>query len=793
MSFQYTGLHLSAFTSYQCRFYCRFFQAIFLLVLFFTSSMVNAEGVTEPVNKEHNHTTEYVGSTQCADCHQTQYKSWQGSHHDMSMRHAKPDAVLADFDNAQVEFNGKTNRFFKKGDQYWVNIEGADGQFHDYQIKYTFGFEPLQQYMVEFDDGRVQLIPFAWDSRDKAEQGQRWFYLYPEITDKHQEFYWTNTGQNWNYMCADCHSTDVDKQFDLSKNSYKTTYSEVNVGCEACHGAASKHIAWSKKDKTKNAEKKFKKDLALVSNKGFNRNLSKSVNNWVSRAGKSTLAPEKINHSQQTLVCAQCHSRHVQISDNDHVASNEFGERYMLSLIDERLYFPDGQVNEEDFVMGSFLQSKMQKNGVVCSNCHDPHSAELTLPKPALCLQCHQASTYQSKEHHNHPQDSTGAQCINCHMPETVYMQIDGRRDHRWHVPKPEFSIKLGTPDVCLSCHKDKDSSWSYEKVSSWYPIKDETKTKPFAPVFSAADQGYPNITSALSQIAQSQEYAEIIRASALSRMSTMVDANTLIAITRAIKHKDTNIRMGAINGAMAVRGVERWRLLAPLLTDKVLSIRIEAAFALVSLWQQLSAEQQKALQPALAEYMKAQAFNADRGFSHVNLGNMYSYQGKFAQAEQSYKTSIRIEPYYANAYINLADFYRQQRKEVAALTVLKKGNNTIPDNGNLAYSMGLALIRNKQRVKAIEYFEKSTRFEPNNANFYYVYGLSLESVDNKKAQIALGEAYKISHNPQHLFTLCDMQVRLKSPKARQCINTLSKVVPENVVTPLLNKVKLIN
>jgi hypothetical protein len=374
---------------------------------------------------------EYVGSKQCINCHQEQSQAWQGSHHDKAMSHVSPESVLGDFNGASLTSNTKMNRFFRKGADYWVNIAGPDGELHDYKIKYTFGFEPLQQYMVEFDDGRVQLIPFAWDSRPTNEGGQRWFNLYPDQTKKHQDFFWTNTGQNWNYMCADCHSTNVKKNFDAEKNVYNTTYSEINVGCEACHGAASDHITWTQ----------FEEKNTQYS--GFKRNMSKSVSSWVSAPDKNTLMPEKKVESQQTLVCAQCHSRHVQISDKNPIESNALGDRYLLTLINGQRYYPDGQVYDEDYVYGSFLQSKMGQKGVVCSNCHDPHTAELILPEKTVCLQCHQANTYANKKHHNHLDTSEGAMCVNCHMPETTYMEIDKRRDHGWHIPRPDFAKNL--------------------------------------------------------------------------------------------------------------------------------------------------------------------------------------------------------------------------------------------------------------------------------------------------------------------------------------------------------------
>jgi len=716
----------------------------------------------------------YVGSSQCVDCHQQQYKDWQGSHHDMAMRHADTGSVTGDFGDITFISNGKPNRFYQKGTQYWVNIEGPDSQFHDYQIKYTFGFEPLQQYMVEFDDGRVQLIPFAWDARSKAEGGQRWFNLYPEQTNKHQEFYWTNTGQNWNYMCADCHSTNVKKNFDIKTNSYNTTFSEMSVGCEACHGAGSEHIAWTK-NKTN------------LPHFGFERDMSKPVTKWLTKTNSKTLQPETITPTQQTLVCAQCHSRRVQISNNDHVSSSAFGERHLLSLINNQHYYPDGQVYDEDYVYGSFLQSKMSKKGVVCSNCHEPHSAKLTLPKEQVCLQCHQADAYDKSEHHQHKMGSEGAQCVNCHMPETTYMKIDKRRDHRWHIPKPEQSKQLGVPDSCVSCHADKNSQWSETLINTWYPHSRKNTKGEFAPVFAATDQGY-DTTEQLSHIAQNSKHANIIRASALERMQTMSNKNTIIAIVRGVKHEDENIRIGAISGAEGIRDEDRWRIIAPLLNDKVLAVRSEAARVLVPLWANLNAIQRKSLSPALDEYLTIQDFNADRGFAHTNRANVMMHQGKLNDAEKAYKNSIRIDPYFENAYVNLADLYRLQQNNDMSIKLLEEAITLIPDQATLPFSLGLAYIRDKQKNRAVEYLREATLIEPENAHYHYVYGVGIEELDLTSAQVALRKAYNIGQNAQHLYALCDMQIRHKVFGAKKCVNELKGRIPRQHIEALQQK-----
>jgi predicted CXXCH cytochrome family protein len=733
--------------------------------------------------------SEYLGAKQCQTCHQEQYQAWQGSHHYMSMQHASNTSVLANFDNITFDDNAEINRFYRKGEQFWVNIKGEDGKFHDYQIKYTFGYTPLQQYMVEFNDGRVQLIPFAWDSRLKKEGGQRWFNLYPDMNEPHQEFYWTNTGQNWNYMCADCHSTNLDKNFELETNTYNTTYSEINVACESCHGAASEHLKWTK-DKT-------------INTFGFTRDLSTSVDNWQVKSNSTTLSPNDINHSQQVLTCAQCHSRRSQISNKNHVEGNAFGERYLLDLLSSDNYYPDGQVYNEDFVYGSFLQSKMHQKGVVCSNCHDPHSAKLNLPKEALCLQCHQAETFATKSHHQHNDGSTGAQCVNCHMPETTYMKIDARRDHGFHIPRPDLALQFGTPDTCISCHDDKTSNWSLDKLNAWFPNSEHRQTrkqeKDFTGVFSAttmslSNQQWQSVSSELSRIAQTISYAPIIRASSLTKMAQTSNANTVIAIARALKDDNEYIRLGAIqalqgSGAQSMQ-TEKWRLLSPLLTDKVLAIRTAAAYTLTSLWQQLNSEQIKILTPALNEYITIQDYNSDRGFAHSNKGIIFSYQGKLEQAINSFKQGISIEKNFAQGYLNLSQVYRQLEQHQKTMEILKQGMKANPEDAQLPFELAMAYIRAKDKVTAATHLGKATNLAPQNSHYFYVLGLSLQDFNKTKAYKAIAQAYSLSQNPQHLYALCEMQVRHQTFQAKQCITKLAKVAPSNVIEQLRAKLK---
>lgn len=731
----------------------------------------------------------YVGSEACVDCHSEEVEAWEGSHHDMAMKHATDESVLGDFNDQTVIYGGKPNRFFRKDEEFWVNIEGPDGQFKDYKISYTFAFKPLQQYMVEFEDGRVQLIPFAWDSRTEGEGGQRWFHLYPGTTNT-DEFYWTNSGQNWNFMCADCHSTNLEKNYDSASNTYNTTWSEINVGCEACHGPASAHVEQAKLAKANGG-----KDAQVSAHYGFDRDLSKSVKEWIYQEGNSTLQPKDIIHTNQVQTCAQCHSRRTQLNETGDNVNGSFFDKYRLSLITPELYHNDGQIYDEDYVYGSFLQSVMAEKGVTCTNCHDPHTAELKIAEEAVCSQCHIASEYTPEKHTFHEANTEASQCTTCHMPETTYMEVDPRRDHSWHIPRPDISQHIKTPNVCTSCHADQTDQWADKQIGEWFPDSKYRNQQHFAVAFYADSIGHRGAEDALAYSAQDSSLSNIIRASSLERLGGNTGKNTLISLARAVKHDDEMIRLGVVQGSSGFPFTDRWQILEPLLKDPVLSIRSETAGALVRYWGEMNPLQKDQIKPALEEYIEIQQFNADRGFGRTNLGNVYRDLGQHDKAIEFYQGAIEIEPYFENSYANLADLYRAQGNEAKALSTLKQGIEAQPKSSVLPYSTGLSLLRVKDYEQATDYLKQAAETAQTDPQYWYVYGLALEKSDVLAASQSLHKAYQFSRNPQRLYAQCEVLARNSHipgvPKAfEQCISSLSKVAPPEAINQLKARFK---
>jgi len=131
--------------------------------------------------------TGFVGANACISCHAVQFESWQGSHHDLAMQQANAKSMLGAFDNASFRHGNVTSTFHQKDGRYLVRTDGPDGKLQDFEIKYAFGVYPLQQYLIELDDGRIQALSIAWDARPEAQGGQRWFHLYPDETIPHDD------------------------------------------------------------------------------------------------------------------------------------------------------------------------------------------------------------------------------------------------------------------------------------------------------------------------------------------------------------------------------------------------------------------------------------------------------------------------------------------------------------------------------------------------------------------------------------------------------------------------------
>lgn len=664
----------------------------------------------------------YAGMAVCAECHATETAAWTGSHHDLAMARADRTTVLGDFSGTVFNHGGVESRFFRRDGGLFVVTEGNDGELAEFELKWTFGWEPLQQYLVEFPDGRLQALGVAWDTRTAEEGGQRWFHVYgDQVIPAGDELHWTMPAQNWNYMCADCHSTGYQKNYDPESDTFASTWTDVNVACEACHGPGSTHVSRARDDR-------------LDEGHGFPVSFAQPERARVLRAGAKTVSIVGGDRtSMQVEACGSCHARRAPIAET-YRHGRPLLDSHLPALLTEGLYFPDGQILDEVFEYGSFRQSRMYAAGVVCTDCHDPHSLRLRADGDQVCAQCHVPDHYQRASHTHHEPGPGAPGCIDCHMPARTYMVVDVRRDHSFRVPRPDLAVELGVTNVCASCHADQSDEWSASAVRSWLG-RDARGLQDFAHAFAAGRAGRIDAADSLRGIAADPAQPAVVRATALDLLRTYPGPETLRVAIAALEDPDPAVRLAALGPLGTAPMVERAALLKPRWADPVLAVRIEAARLAAGVDPRvLEATEFDRLIAAMAEYVDAQRASLDRPSAWVNLGNLYAEAGDAELAIEQYRAALTRDPAFEPAFANLADLLLRLGNEVAAGEVLARGLQVLPDSATLHHAMGLHQIRTGNRQVAMDSLSTAVELAPGNARFNYVYAIALDG-DARRAE----------------------------------------------------------
>lgn len=689
----------------------------------------------------------FVGRDQCTSCHEVAYEDWFGSHHDLAMDVANESTVRGDFDDAEFEEAGVTSRFYRREGKYLVFTEGPGGEMEEFEITHIFGWEPLQQYLVPFPGGRMQALPIAWDT-----EREEWFSLNPgQDIPADDWLHWTRNGQNWNGMCAECHSTNLIKGYDADSDTYSTTWSEIDVSCEACHGPGSRHVTWAEMPEMARPE----------------------VENF-----ELPIRTSDITNQDYVELCAPCHSRRAELGDYDHTGGDLLDNVIPTSLR-EGPYHSDGQILEEVYVYGSFVQSKMYGNDVRCGDCHDPHSLELHFEGNELCGQCHRDDVYDSYDHHFHQkvyegEPSDGALCVKCHMVEQPYMVVDWRADHSLRVPRPDLSAEIGVPNACTQsgCHDDQPLSWSLEAYQRWYG---QARKPHFGQVFAAARErersvreGGPETRGELIKIAGDPLYPNIARATALSLLAEYPSVESTEAFNMALMDEDALIRYTALSNVSAPTRERMVELVSPLLFDPIEAVRLEAASRLADAPSSLLQPYQlEALAKGLEEYRGVMRASLDFPASAHNMGNLSLRLGDPAEAERYYRIAIDIDDLFVPAKVNLALLLNTVGRNPEAEQLLRETLSAFPDRYDAAYNLGLLLAEMNRIEEAIEFLGQASQGQPDQARIHYNYGLALQTQTRmEEAEAALLRAISVEpENPDFLYALGEHYLRRGLPR----------------------------
>ena len=696
-------------------------------------------------NKTTASISEYVGKETCIECHQAEYNDWKGSDHDLAMDYATDSSVLGDFNNAILIRDNQTHKAYKKDNKFFVLTDGEDGKMHEYEVKYVFGYYPLQQYLVEFPGGHLQTLALTWNSKNK-----NWYYMadsvYQGMSVTHTNWlHWTNQAQNWNSMCADCHSTNLQKNYNPHTDTYNTTWSEIDVSCEACHGPASKHLEWAK--------------LADYARKDF-------VNFGL------PVKTSGIDNHQYVDNCARCHSRHTAFSDyNPH--SHSIYNHILPSSPTEPNWYIDGQIKEEDYVYASFTQSRMFMNDVKCNDCHNVHSGKLVLEGNALCLQCHKGDDYDTPNHTFHKgyeeqgqtviseagvkfEVGSGTECINCHMHGQNFMGVDYRRDHSFRIPRPDLSEKNGTPNACNQCHKDKSNKWAADYITKWFG---QSRPYQYGEAFFNSDN------QKLHNIIADNLYPANIRSAAISYLSGNNDL-----VKKSLNNSEPSIRLAAIN-KLNISSEKDLELILPLLYDETKAVRLEVVKRLANIDSNYIPKRYKEVyNTVLNEKFKVLEYNADFPIGKYNFANYYYSKKEYNKAEKYYLNAIKQDRELNIAKLNLANLYSAIGKPAEAEKVLSDFVKENPKNGSAVYNYGLILSENKKYEQSLEYLIKASELLPLNSRVDYNTAMLYDFFkDKNKAEKYLLKAIEKEASNQNYANLLNFyaQNNLLEKKAR--------------------------
>ena len=725
-------------------------NSFFPIGVFCCCLLIASVGCQPSGNAEEAKTKEstYVGSSSCKSCHAQAYDDWLLSDHFLAMQPANDSTVLGDFNQSSFTADGVTNTFFKKDGKYFINTQGDDGQQHDYEVLYTFGHFPLQQYLIAFPGGRMQSTRVSWDSRDK-----KWFHQYAGQKVHYDDWlHWTGNSQNWNTMCASCHSTDLQKNYDFKADTYNTTWKEINVSCESCHGPGSDHIEY-------------------VNSKQFPKgNRIKNSGLWY---GRDTVPQLQLN------TCAACHARKSDVAP-DLLRSDEIMDDLIPQVIQNEMYFADGQIKEEDYEYGSFTQSKMFHQNVRCSSCHNPHSGNLRLTGNNLCLQCHKP-IYNTEEHHFHKADTEGAQCINCHMVARTYMGVDHRRDHSFRLPRPDQSVEYGTPNACTQCHLKETLEWAAEAVNKWYgPVRKYHFSDDLIPGSLMDAQSEPHLVKLLDDTSQ----PEIARATAAYYLGNIQTRNSIDALLNVISDHKALVRYHALR-ALENFPPELWQQKAyPALSDKVRAVRIAAADLYHRLpVETIPASYKEAYDKADAENISFLMNQTDFAVGNVMFADYKMQGGAYQEAITYYRRGLAKDSLMNYARLNLAAAHNTLGQNQEALKTLQDASMVDPFNDQVFYNLGLLHYEMGNMNAALESFQKAVNLGSSNPGLYYNYGLALQQQGKiREAEAILLKGFKLTPQATNInYALAFYYMQQKLPlKAQKHAEVLYSQDPQN-------------
>lgn len=684
---------------------------------------------------------EYAGSLSCRECHQDQFNQWTNSHHGLAERLISPELDKTAFSPGQSFKHGtQTSETLVTNDTFAVLTAGSKPGREAFVPARAIGVEPLRQYLVPAEKGRLQVMEVAFDPHKKD-----WFDIFGDEDRQAGEWgHWTGRGMTWNTMCANCHNTRVFKNYDHAADTFATTMAEMSVGCEACHGPMKRHVDWQKKNP----------------------------------AAKNDPTLTQLTRQQNFETCGTCHARRGELTGNFQPGDNFF-DHFSLVIPDETdIYFPDGQVRDEDYEFASFLGSKMYHADVRCMDCHNPHSGKTRLAGNDLCMMCHnglnpKAPKIEPVAHSFHKAGSPGNDCVSCHMPLTTYMQRHNRRDHGFTIPDPLMTKEHGIPNACNRCHRDKDTDWALQAVEKWYGDKMKRPTRERAQAVANARNGKIEAVPKLMRMATDEPNAAW-RGTAVTLLRRWTDSPAVRStILKAAQDSEPLVR------AMAARALDVFSseaeadaALHKLLDDPSRAVRIDAAWALHAHIDTNSV--------AGSELLTFMRQNLDQPSSQLQMGSFYIAQNAIPEAISHFRRAIEIDSHSAPSHHALAVALSLNGDSAGAVKELRAACNLDKQNAEYQFKLGLALNESGQLSEATAALETAVKLDPAYAQAWYNLGLAYNTDHRADRAIEMIEkAEGLARNPLYPYARATILARQgRMDEARGAAKTALSIDP---------------
>jgi len=572
--------------------------------------------------------------------------------------------------------------------------------------EFILGHKPIWQPLIPAPGGRWQPHELAFDTVK-----HEWFNVFGN-EDRHPDEWghWTGRGMNWNSMCAQCHMTGFQKNYDAAADTYHSTWVEQGIGCIQCHGPT--------------APDHGKKSAVATT---------------------GPIPPFFGDRGKMMQTCAPCHARNEQLTLNFQPGDN-YSDHYRVTLpVEPGVFYPDGQQRDEDFNWTSVLLSRMGHAGVTCMDCHDPHTTKTILPvaNNLLCLQCHSAPgrvlpggvravPIDPVAHSHHAEGSAGNSCIACHMPTTNYMQRVPRHDHGWLKPDPLMTKELGIPNACSKCHADQSVDWAVAKADEWYGAKLDSRQRTRARAVAAAQAGRPDAPASLLAVL-AQEDIPAWRATYLSLLARYpLGQEEMKAGRAALTASDPIERSAAVRLFTGYEPAKEW--VRPLLKDPIRLVRLDAEWML--------SRELAAGSPERKEFDAYLALSLDQPSGHLRLGQDLANRDKLPEAEKEIAQAARWDPFSAGIQDAHGMVLSAMGRKQEAAEKLERAAELQPNDAPSALRAGLALAETGKLAEAEQAFRLAVTRDPKFDRAWYNLGLLLSQKEQlPEAASALSKA----------------------------------------------------